>query len=330
MAVLMRKDSLLSVTLVSAGEINSEDRTYAVTPAWFTVSRLLRSVQELGLTAPLWLERGEKSNLRIVSGFRRFKVAQELEIEKIPCIISSAEAPGETFIGVLWENLGCRSFTEIEKAIALHKLKRQFGIPESQLIKDFLPVLELRADRYHLERYLTIAQLPDMIQQAMVSGGLYTDTALRLSGWDRNEQGFFIELVSRYQLGRNKQKGLFEVLGDLRDIMKAKSYAVWGESGARAIDEDPQLSPQDRLAGINAVLRGLRYPRLTLHEDRYRELRSALRLPYGVRLNVPPYFEGSQVSITIDAESPREIRDLVGEIKHLLDRKELDQIFELM
>jgi hypothetical protein len=326
----MRKHSSLSVTWVSVDEIDAEDRKYAVTPGWMTVPKLQQSVQAVGLIVPLRLEKDERSKLHIISGFRRFKVAQELEIKEIPCVISPVKVPSETFLKVLWENLGCRSFSEVEKGVALQKLKSTFGFSDCRLIKELLPALELRADRYHLERYLHIARLPEMVQQAMTCGYLHTDTALGLSKWGRNEQCFFIDLVSKYQLGRNKQKALFECLRDLRAIMKTEVHSLWEQCKAKEIDEDPLLSPQDRLARINSVLKGLRYPELTQHEERFQELRGFLGIPSGVKLSVPPYFEGTQVSIRIDAASPQELRDLAGETKRLLDRNELDQIFDLL
>ncbi len=330
MTHLMRKHSSFSLTWLSVGDVDGEDRCYAVTPAWFASPELKQSVQRVGLITPLWLERRGNSRLRLISGFRRFTVARELEIAEIPCFVTAVESPIETFISALWENIGCRPFTELEKAIALEKLKCQFGLPEAQLIKDFLPAFELHADFFHLERYLKIARLPASLQKAITEAGLHTDLALGLSAWKEEEQTLFIGLVSRYQLGRNKQKELFELLRDLRAIREIETPSIWEESGAREIDEDPQLSPQDRLVRIRAVLRGLRYPRLNLYEKRYRELRRALQLPPGVRLQVPPYFEGSRVSITIDAGSAGELRDLMHLGQHLLDRKELDQIFELL
>ena len=78
----------------------------------------------------------------------------------------------KTFVGVLWENLGFRSYTEVEKAVVLTKLKTQSNLDESQLIRDFLPRLGLRADRYHLEKSLKIARLPESLQRAITYAGL--------------------------------------------------------------------------------------------------------------------------------------------------------------
>jgi len=257
-------------------------------------------------------------------------VSQELGISEIPCTIAPEADSRETFVSVLWENLGFRSLTEIEKAVALTKLKCQFGFEESQLIKDFLPLLGLRADRHNLEQALRVARLPEHLQRAMTSGRLSTDIALGLSLWSQQDQELFVGLVKRYQLGRNKQKGLFEVLADLKRIQDSEACVIWEESGAKELDEDPQLSPHDRLAGIKTVLRLLRYPRLSQYEGRYRTLRTALRFPPGVRISVPSYFEGSRITMTIEAESSSELRNRLDESRRLLDGPELDQMFKLL
>ena len=112
--------------------------------------------------------------------------------------------------------------------------------------------------------------------------------------------------------------------------MKGGVSRPWEASGAKEIDQDQRLSPQDRIAGIKAALRELRYPRLADYEKRFRMLKNGLKLPPGIRLNVPPYFEGSHVQLTIAADSPGNLRKLVSDGKSLLAEKELDQIFELL
>lgn len=326
----MRKHSLRSERLISAGEIVAADRAYAVTPEWFKLENLLSSVQAVGIRVPLQLEQGQNSGLRIISGFRRFMVSQELGIREMPCTIAPESDSRKTFVGVLRENLGFRSLTEVEKAIVLAKLKFQFNFEDSQLVKEFLPLLGLRADRYHLEQALRVARLPEHLQRSMTSGSLSTDIALELSAWSQKDQELFVGLVDRYKLGRNKQKGLFELLGDLQKIQAKKACVVWEESGAKEFDEDSQFSPQDRLARIKTALRLLRYPRLSQYERRYRALRTALRLPSGVKVSAPPYFEGSRITITIEAESSSRLRKRLKETRSVLDGEELDQMFELL
>jgi hypothetical protein len=105
---------------------------------------------------------------------------------------------------------------------------------------------------------------------------------------------------------------------------------IWEESGAGSVDRDEQLSPQDRIARTRAALRRRRFPRLTEHETRFRSLKSALKLPSGFRLSVPPYFEGDSVSIRMEARSVGELRVLLSEGAKLRDREELGRIFELL
>jgi hypothetical protein len=303
---------------------------YAVTPTWFPLDKLRQSIQMIGMITPIRLEREEPQNLRVVSGFRRMQVAREIGLDEIPSIISPKRVSRDLFIEALWENLGCRSFTELEKCIILDKLKSQFALQESVLIKEFLPLLEIRSDRYHLDRCLRIAHLPERLQKLMIEGDLYTDIALGIAAWKVSEQGFFTELVKRYQLGRNRQKELFEVLGDLRVSFGTDVESVWEQIGAKVVDRDSKIAPQIRFAGISRLLKAKRYPTLARYEEKYRELKNSLRLPAGVKLELPPYFEGSRVSFSIDASTAGELRDLVKESNDLLGQEELDQIFALL
>ena len=330
MRVLMRKHPSFTLSLVSAFDIDLTDRTYAITPEWFSSASLLASIQAVGLLVPLRLESCRSSKLRVVSGFRRLKIAHELGIDELPCIVLPFQAPVETFRQALWENLGCRALSDLEKAAALYKLKLTFGLSESELIGQFLPILGLTADRHHLKRYLDIAQLPRIVQQAMTSGTLLTDVALGLSKWRTSEQGFFIRIVSTYQMGRNKQNELFELLDELRSLKGCDVVSLWELSGANEFHENQQLSPQDRMMGIKSELRCLRYPRLSDHEKRFQSLTRSLKLPSGVKLDVPRYFEGSQIDIRMCADSPAKLREMVRLSGESLERKELDQIFGLL
>jgi ParB/RepB/Spo0J family partition protein len=326
----MRKHPALSLTLAGTHEIDAEDRTYAVSPTWFPLKKLLLSIQEAGLLTPLWLERSEAPHLRIIAGFRRFRVAQQLKMEEVPCVVFQNRPPLETFMFALAENMGSRELNEIENAIVVDKLRHQFSLSESELTRHFLPRLGLKPDLYHLRRYLDIAKLPEGLLRALGGGLLHADIALALTCWKCGEQTFFIELVSSYQMGRNKQRELFELLSELRSIERCEVFGPWERSGAREVHEDQRLAPQDRINGIKLALRSLRYPRLTDHERRFQKLRNALKLPTGARLNVPSYFEGSQIRIEMCADSPARLRKVLSQCERSLDRKELDQIFELL
>jgi hypothetical protein len=136
--------------------------------------------------------------------------------------------------------------------------------------------------------------------------------------------------MRRYRLGRNKQKEFCELVQELRIIEDSNADLIWQKSGALGIDLERSIPPQDRFGRIRKVLRERRYPRLSQYEERYRELRSSLGLPQQVQLKVPPYFEGSQVSLAVRARSAMELRGLLDETRGLLKREELDQIFELL
>ena len=330
MAVLMTKDVSLNPVEIDLVQLDSEDRRFAVTPQWFPLERLELSIRETGITTPLRVERTGDPRLRIVSGFRRFAIAQRLGLQTVPCFTAMPLPPREMFLTALWENMGSRSFSDVERAIALQKLKLDFGYTEEDLIRDFLPPLGLRADRYHLERYLEIARTPEILQRGLAVGQLHLDTVLAVSSWKPEELRFLVDLITRYSLGRNRQRELVGLLQDLAVIEGKPVSAIWEESGAGSVDRDEQLSPQDRIGRTRTALRRLRFPRLTEYEDRFRSLKSALRLPSGLKLGVPPYFEGDSVSIRMEARSVDELRRLLTEGAKLRDREELGMIFELL
>ena len=144
------------IKTISLEQIDSEDRALAISPVWFPLGHLVSAVKQVGIVSPLHLQRTEAGRLRIVMGFRRFRAAQVVGLGEVPCLLREDESQ-QLFLEGILDNAATRSLHELEKAWILLKLRRQFVLDESVLIQDYLPLLELRPDRFHLRHYLALA-----------------------------------------------------------------------------------------------------------------------------------------------------------------------------
>ncbi len=325
------------IEAISLKQIDSEDRALAISPVWFPLGHLVSAVEQVGIVSPLHLQRTEEGTLRIAMGFRRFRAAQVIGLSEVPCLLREVGSQQLFLEGVL-DNVGSRSLHDLEKAWILLKLRSQFVLDESVLIREYLPLLELRPDRFHLRHYLALARLPDLIQRAVYEY-LDGEVAVKVARWQQDEQGLFLAISSAHRLGRNKQKLFFGLLDDLRmqqpsstgeSLEVSPLQVLWQKAGLEEIAKDEQMAPPDRFERIVRRLREYRYPTLSQHEGRYGELKKGLRLPPEIQLNLPPFFEGERISVSFSSRTPAEFLSLAERLREVGRSEELSEIFKLL
>lgn len=332
--ILMNSATSETILRRPTAAIDGADRTFAVTPVWISTARLVASIAQAGVVSPLRLQRRADGGLRIVSGFRRFQASRTLGLESVPCVeVPASASEKELFLSALHENLGSRILSDVERAFALVKLRDLCGLGEKELIERFLPLLGLRPDRFHLRQYVKLASLPDDLQRALPD--LNFDLAFRLAAWDAAERAVFLELLERFRLGRNRQREIFELLDELRAIERTADPAadllkLWRRSGAADLTADPSQPAPSQLQRILECLRRMRFPTLSSQEDRFQQLKAALKIPPQVQFNAPRFFEGDRITIQFAARAPEELGRLASRLEDISRRPELAKIFEML
>ncbi|UCF38205.1 MAG: hypothetical protein JSU96_04945, partial [Acidobacteriota bacterium] len=172
--------------------------------------------------------------------------------------------------------------------------------------------------------------LPEGLKAAVAGGQLIAEVALKLNRWSKAEQALFTGVVERYQLGRNKQKQLWELLADLRTSERANLTQLWVEWGISAIEESPDIRHEQRFPLIRQRIWELRYPVRSEYRKRLETYRRALSLPSGVQLQVPEDLEGDKVTLVLTADSADRLRDSVRALSKAVENEALDQIFDLI
>jgi ParB/RepB/Spo0J family partition protein len=323
---------------IPTDQIDPQDRLFAISLPWFPMEPLIRSVQESGILSPLHVQPAEPGRFRIIIGFRRFEAAQELELQEIPCIVRDEESQLDLFAQALGDNLVSRPLHLLEKAHLLLKLRDEFGLSDQVLMDDFMPLLDIRVDRFHLQQCLSLARLPEPLQRAVLDP-LEPDIALKLSRWNGEEQEFFQTLASKFRLGKNKQKQLFALLDELRDSTamtpsgpgtRVSAPILWKQSGAAEIEGDERLSLSDRFAKAFEVLYRERFPRLSSYEQEYEKLKSALKLPPRIQFHAPRYFEGEKIDVSFAFQSSEELFETAKKLEGIAQSDEVKKILELL
>lgn len=315
---------------VETTAIDLDDETFAVSPVWYLSAALVDSVKRMGVLTPVELELAD-DRLRPVDGFARLRAALQTGVKTVPAVELVPSEPRRQFMRRLEARLATRPLDRLERALVLQKLKRRFHVPESILIRDILPRMGMRAERFHLRRHLELAAVAPRLQQALPT--LAADIALQLNQWKDEEQNLFLELLHRYQLSSSRQKELFRWLDEMRQGQAGKPggvLTVWEESGAAAADAEAALSPHERLRQIVARLRAARFPTLDAMERKARQLRAALRVPPQIQFQWPRFFEGDRIRVGFSFKTPEELRLLARRLGEIAEKDELERLIELL
>ena len=229
----------------------------------------------------------------------------------------------------------------MEKARTILKLHRDFKVSHQTLLDEYLPLLDIRPDQFHLSQQLDLASLPLYLQQ-FIGNLLGTEIALKISRWKTEEQKFFVNLISKFKLGTNKQTKLFVLLDEIQAAKLQNSdnspenprsvsiQTIWQQSGASEKEKEAHLPPKKRFEQALKKLRQLRFPHLSQYESQYLKLKASLKLPPQIQLNIPPDFEGNQISISLSAKNLEELLVLTERLNYITQTSEMKKIFNLL
>ena len=333
----MPRKSCGRLKIISFDQINPADRLFAVSLPWVPIDQLNYSVGKTGILSPLHVQRSLDGRFRIVIGFRRYLSCQNLGIQDIPCFIREQKDDLALFVAALEDNLATRELHLLEKAKVLSKLRSEFKLSDDTIMGKFMPLIDIRADRFHFNRYLGIAQLPEILQRSLLDP-LEPDIALKLSKWKEQEQVFFLQIISKFQLGKNKQKQLFTVLDELLALEKhvGSSFEtrslkeIWNECRAMDAGRIQSLSISEDYRRTFEALRRLRLPNLAKHEKIYEKLKAALKIPPQINFQAPPYFEGDKIDVGFSFADSDELLKVATKLQDIAKTDELRKILALL
>lgn len=131
------------------------------------IDELAESIRKHGVLQPL-LVRATGETYQLVAGERRWRAAQQVGLESIPCRVVELEDQ-QVCEAALEENLKREDLNVIDKAAAFRKYLEQFGGTVEDLAR------QLSMNRATISNMMRLLELPDQIQQAVrherISGG---------------------------------------------------------------------------------------------------------------------------------------------------------------
>lgn len=285
---------------------------------------LLGSIQAIGLQCrPVLWNRGS-GNFSIVAGYRRLLVLQKLGEASVPAQIVSAEwAENNLLLYNFHENID-RGFNPVEQSWAVKKLAA--FLEESELVRHYLPLLNLPAKREVFFRYLNTARISPLFHRDLNLGRLFPETI----DWVLRDflplSDLILALFIFLHWGFQKQK---EFLTDLHEISHRNNQMpidlLFSVPVFEILQHSQSTAPQKGEA-LRKFLRNCRFPILTETEKAYGQVISTLGLDQRTRIIPPPFFEGGRYNLEIQFSTGEMLKESLEKIIPALEEGKLDQL----
>lgn len=313
---------------IEISSICMEDKKFLISTDTH-INLLEKSIKSIGLLNPPYLYFDTKKQYySIVCGYRRIAACKACGWEKISSYIIDAEMKdSEIFLLALYDNLAHRMLNTVELAHATTKLLTYFS--EETVIRDYLPLMGLHPTFKTLEHLRALAGLEAEIQCAVANGMLAEALAVKLAQRDIEDRRAFMALLAQVHLSAGKQEEVFAYCSDI-SVRDSVSYQdIFKASEIQEILNQEKINRTQKGDRVRSYLRKMRFPQLTQREKMFALKLKKLRLPSGVQLTPPPFFEGGSFCLRVEFQDAQELEDKVTHMLSLIKNHSLHEVLEV-
>ena len=264
----------------------------------FNLEPLKASIDKFGLLNPPYLLKNSDGTFTVVAGYRRLLAVRELGWPDILCqIIPDALPPLEALLLNLNDNLIHRQLNNIEKGMVLTSLNR--FLEEEEIIRDFMPTLCIPANTQTLRLFLGLQELEESIQISVAMERLSLRVAGLMLGIVRDDRLRINDLFTSLRFSFNQQWKTTQWIMEIAKREGLSIKEVLDKGDIIGVLNNDRINNPQKVKLLVMVLRSMRFPSLLEAERLFREGLSDLRLPSGVKIIPPPFFEGIDYKLEI-------------------------------
>ncbi len=294
---------------------------------------LIASVETIGVLQPI-VVRGRpcEEKYQIVAGFRRAHACRELDLPIIHTNIHQVD-PADmlpAFCLALHENLAHRTFNDVEKSLIFTKLLRQFGCAQDDIIRNYMPLLQLSPNENGLKTYLKIVAFEEDITHYIATHELPMTMLKLLANLSSEDCRAVFTFISKLKLGINKLKELLTYLDEIALRDNCSIYQVLDDRRIHEILDHEKYTGPQKIEQIRRIIREKRYPQLTTLEHEYHARLKQLHLPRGLQLKTDRFFEDDELSATFRFNSPEQLKTFAEQLLCLSQKPELQKVLDLI
>ena len=280
--------------------------------------QLRESIKGYGiLCPPILYVSGDGGKLVIVSGFGRLHVARELKITKlVAAVITQNVSMADLLMLALNERIGKRALNAAEQALVVSKAANIAG--RENTIKQVMPLVGLEPSGKVFDQYLMLSGLERPLLNYLAENRISVQAALELCKVEATERLALAELLLSLGCSASIQKDVVVLCREIALREKLPVHEILADSEARQIMDNPGLNRRQKTNLLRVYLRKRRYPLLSKREAQFKQSVDELRLPPGVMVKPPPYFEGDRWSLEVGFRDEKELASKLKKIDELV------------
>ena len=160
--------------------------------------------------------------------------------------------------------------------------------------------------------------------------GFHEQTVRRLLSLAEEDQQVLMKMITALKIGQNHIRDVLDWLDEIVLRDGGSIAAILARAPVGDIMTDPRLGRSDKVKRVKEELRRLRFPRLSQMETEIASRIRSLKLGPLIQVTSPPGLEGCFLTVQLKAANPGELKRLVAELAHAVEKPEIDEIFELL
>ena len=309
---------------LSLNDISLEDERFRIS-CFFSIEKLLLSLKKVGLINPP-LVTIRNNHYILVTGWKRVLACLEASFSSIPVFVIEEDDDLKAFLIAFYENLATRRYSLLEKAEILKKLKI-FGEKEDDIVKHYLPLLDIPQTLRHLDIFLAFSQFGPDLKKFIHERNIPYSSLERLAEFSASERKALFPILQ--PLSQNKQK---EILEDFREIAIKGDIPAEKVLKAEEIQEvinSENLSPLQKADKIRILLKRKKYPHLHSWKDAFDTSLKKMKWPKEIAIHHSPFFEDEALSVNFHFKNEKEFRSHLKKIQEVASKIEFSRLFKL-
>lgn len=175
---------------------------------------------------------------------------------------------------------------------------------------------------------MTEQQIDNELRAYAKERGFRGETIQRWLALADEDRASLWDLTRELRLGENQMRDLWDWSEEIAARDATSIAAVLAHPSVKAARA--AAGRGERLKGVKAALRRLRFPVLVEVQDRITTLTRTLELPRNVRLIVPEYLEGDEIRIEIVGGDAPSLRAAAEKVASAAATPACEEIFELL
>jgi len=282
----------------------------------FSLEQLKNSIVRFGVLNAPYVIKGPESRYTVVTGYRRLLAVAELGWTEVLCHVLPADFPPlEALLLNLYDNIVHRKINEIEKAMVLERLNRY--LKQEVLIREFMPMLGIPANKQTLDIFLRVTKLEEQIRISIATQRISLRVAGLMMTLDSGDRLKVNELFTVLRLSFNQQWEVIQWIVEIASREGQPPKEILEDDAVTKIMNNSEMSNPIKSKAIVKILRKRRFPSVVKAENAFKKGVSRFSLPQGVKIIPPPFFEGKKYRLEIGFSQGEELKEKVERLFHL-------------